>query len=132
MVFGLPTEEVARPTFYFDRVVSWALHDREGSPWDWANAPLVDTTRDPVQAICAYEFFSPLGRQGESFTEVGNFTPTTLVVTMMEADFEEVVDCSYVTVGNSELKWWFRYYRPTYALSALPVFQIHFVSEGAR
>lgn len=131
MVFALPVNDADKPTFYFDRVVTWTDYDQEGSPWDWTAAPVTDTTKDPVRAICAYEFFSPLGRQGESYTEVGDFTPTTMVVTMMEPDFLKVVDCSSMTVGNSTLRWWFRYFRPTYALGNLPVFQIHFVSEGA-
>lgn len=129
MVLGLPVAEADRPTFYFDRDVEWAQHDSEGKPWDWTEVPSVDNTATPasVQPICAYEFFSPLGRQGAYPTEVGDFNPTTLVVTVLQDGFTEVWGSSHVVIGPEDRRWYFRFWQPAVALGGLSVFQIHMV-----
>lgn len=130
MVLGLPVEDEEKPTFIFERQVSWVRHDHEGSPWNWAAAPLSLTTKGAVQPICAYEFFSPLGRQGGFPTEVGDFNPTTVVFTMFEDEYNEVIDSSYATVGPSGHRWYFRFWRPSYGLGGMTVYSVHMVAEG--
>jgi len=125
MVLGLPQVESERPVFYFDRVVQWDSYDSENNPWDWASAPVSETQKPPVSPVCAYEFFSPLGRQGIHTTEVGSFQPTTLVVTMVDNDFDEVKGFSYLTIGPGGQKWYFRYWRPAMSLGPMTVYQIH-------
>ena len=132
MVLGLPAVEAERPTFYFKREVTWANHDVEGQPWDWTTAPDTDVTRPAVQPICAYEFFSPLGRSGAQHVEVGDFYPSTVVLTMTETDFPSVVDSSYVTIGPAQSRWWFRYYRPALGLGGLSVYQVHMAAEDTE
>lgn len=129
MVLGLPDDDALKPTFYFERQIEWDKHDRESNPWDWSAAPLSDTTASPVQPICAYEFFSPLGRQGAAYTEVGEFNPTTVVFTMFEDDYKSIAGFSYATIGPGSQKWYFRYWRPSYGMGALTVYQIHCVAE---
>ena len=130
MVMGLPETDAHKPTFYFDRVVEWERHDREDSPWDFGDSPTVETQRSPVRPICAYEFFSPLGRQGAYPTEVGDFNPTTLIVTLLDDEWASVRGFSYVTVGPTAERWLFRYWRPSYSLGNFPVYQIHCSAEG--
>ena len=132
MVLGLPNNTSEQPTFYFERVVTWAEHDRENQPWDWTDSPLTDTQKSPVSPICAYEFFSPLGRQGATFTEVGEFKPTTVVVTLTDDEFAKVQDSSTLTIGPSDQKWYFRYYRPANALGSLSIYQAHFQAVGSE
>lgn len=132
MVFGLPVDDAQKPTFYFDRVVEWERHDREGSPWDFSAAPLSETQKQPVKPVCAYEFFSPLGRQGADPSEVGDFNPSTVIVTMLEEEWVSVRGFSHMTVGPSPQRWLFRYWRPNYALNAYPVYQIHCAAEGVQ
>ena len=129
MVMGLPQEDAEKPTFYFERVVTWEDHDSEDQPWDWDDAPTVDTQQSAVQPVCAYEFFSPLGRQGAYYTEVGEFNPTTLVITLFEDEFNEVRGASHVTVGPSTMRWHFRYFRPAQGLNDLTVYQVTFASD---
>jgi hypothetical protein len=131
MVFGMSDVAADRPTFYFDRVATWTDHDTEENPWDWTAAPVTDTTASPVQPICAYEFFSPLGRLGETVTEVGDFNPTTLLVTMFEEEFQAVNGATYCTVKESEQKFYFRYWRPSYYLETIGVHQVHMNAQGA-
>lgn len=130
MVLGLPAVDAEKPTFVFEREVEWIRHDHEGSPWDWSLAPLAASLKASVQPICAYEFFSPLGRQGGFPTEVGDFNPTTVVFTMFEDEYNEVINSSYATVGPSGHRWYFRFWRPSYGLGGITVYQVHMVAEG--
>lgn len=130
MVLGLPVTPTERPTFYFQRDVDWAEHDREGNPWDWTASPTLDVQAAPVAVICAYEFFSPLGRQGAQYTPAGEFNPTTVVFTFFEDEFAEIEGFSNVTVGPGTQNWYFRYWRPAYSLGALTVYQVQCVAEG--
>jgi hypothetical protein len=130
MVLGMPEEETYRPTFYFDREVSWSRYDREGSPWSWTATPVSDVTKSPVQVLCAYEFFSPLGRQGAFNTEVGEFNPTTMVLTMFEDEFNEAYGFSSCTVGPSHQVWYFRFWKPAYSLGDMTVYEVQCTAEG--
>ena len=130
MVLGLPTATADQPTFVFERVVTWDDHDRANLPWDWTTAPLSETQKANVSPICAYEFFAPLGRQGATYTEVGEFNPTTVVFTFTDDEFLKAKDSSYATIGPSDQKWYFRYYRPQVNLGSLGIIQAHFVAQG--
>jgi hypothetical protein len=129
MVLGLPEDDAEKPTFHFERQVTWADHDAEGQPWDWTAAPDTDATAPPIQPICAIEFHSPLGRSGAQHTEVGDFFPSTVIVTVTETDLAEIVDSSYVTIGPTGTRWWFRYFQPAVGLGGLTVYQAHFQAE---
>lgn len=136
MVMGLPEEESQRPTFWFDRVVTWEEHDSEQNPWDWTATPESDTEPVSEQVVCAYEFFSPLGRQGAHYTEVGEFNPTSLVFTMFEDEWERVRGFSYATVGPGRVegslphRWFFRFWRPAYGMNDMTVYQVHTTADG--
>ena len=130
MVMGLPETVSERPTFYFDGEQDYTLEDREGSPWDWTATPTADTSGPPVQALCAYEFFSPLGRQGSFQTEVGEFNPTTVVFTMFEDEFNTVYGFTYATIGPSSQKWYFRHFKPAIGLNDLTVYEMTCVATG--
>lgn len=132
MVLGLPNDDDDKPTFHFERQVTWTDHDVEDQPWDWTDAPSLDTTPPSVQPICAYEFFSPIGRSGAQYSEVGDFFPSTLVITLMATDFPDVVGSSYVTIGPESTKWYFRYYRPVYGLGGLDVYQVTMQAEDTE
>lgn len=129
MVLGLPEDDAEKPTFYFERQVTWTDHDSEDLPWDWTTAPDTDTTTPPVLPICAVEFFSPLGLAGAQYSEVGDFFPSTVVVTLMQTDYPAVVNSSHVVIGPALTKWWFRYWKPTIGLGGLSIYQAHFQAE---
>lgn len=132
MVMGLPEDDEEKPTFVFERAVDWTKHDSEDKPWDWTEAPVVETQTPDAQVICAYEFFSPLGRQGAFTTEVGDFNPTTLIFTMFEDEFDEVSGFSHATIGPSDKRWYFRFWRPSVGLSNMTVYQVQCVAEGTE
>lgn len=130
MVMGLPDTVGERPTFYFEGEKTFEDHDLEGSPWDWNDVPVTDTSKGPVQVLCAYEFFSPLGRQGAFLTEVGEFNPTTVKLTMFESEFQSVYGFTYVTIGPSQQRWWFRFFEPAVSLNDLTVYTVQCVATG--
>lgn len=132
MVMGLPVEDAEKPTFYFRYVAEWERHDSENNPWDWQAAPDSEEQREPVQPICAYQFFSPLGRQGAFPTEVGDFSPSSLVVTMLEDEFEAVDGASYATVGPSNVRYFFRFWRPSYGLGDMTVYEVHMAADAVE
>jgi hypothetical protein len=130
MVMGMPETVADRPTFYFEGEQTYADADLEGSPWDWTDTPSSDTAKDPAQVLCAYEFFSPLGRQGAFLTEVGEFNPTTVVLTMFEDEFNTIYGFTYCTIGPSDQRWYFRFFKPSVGLGTLTVYQVHCVATG--
>lgn len=132
MVLGLPETQTERPTFYWEDDKSYDREDMEGSPWDWTTAPVSNVQKGPTQVLCAYEFFAPLGRQGAFLTEVGEFNPTTLIVTMFEEEFNTVFGFSYVTIGPDDTQWWFRTWKPAIGLNDLTVYEVHTAATGAE
>ncbi len=130
MVMGMPPTASERPTFYFEGEKTFDEADTEGSPWIWTDNPTLDTGADPIQVLCAYEFFSPLGRQGAFMTEVGEFNPTTVVLTMFEDEFAAVYGFTYMTVGPSDQRWYFRFFKPAVGLNDMTVYGLHCVATG--
>ena len=132
MVMAMPSEADDQPTFYFERDAEWDKHDREGSPWDFTQAPVLETQSAPSQVLCAVAFFSPLGRQGAFYTEVGEFNPTTVVLTMFEDEFDEVYGFSHVTIGPSDQNWYFRFFKPAIGLNDLTVYEVQCSASGGE
>ena len=125
MVMGLPDTVAHLPTFYWDKVVEFAEHDSADKPWDFQAAPTLDTTPSSQQAICAYEFFAPFGRQGSVPERVGEFNPSTVKVTMLADEFAAVDGFSHMTIGpDLDREWVFRYWHPELGLGALAVYVI--------
>jgi hypothetical protein len=132
MVMGMPSLVAERPTFYFGGERTFVDGDQEGSPWDWTDTPTTDTSADPLQVLCAYEFFSPLGRQGAFNTEVGEFNPTTVKVTLFESEFNAVYGFTYMTIGPSDQRWYFRFFEPAIGLNDLTVYTVQCVATGTE
>jgi hypothetical protein len=130
MVLGMPVVEANRPKFFFERQVTYSDFDNDNKPWDWTAAPLTDVTPAPVQPICTWKFFAPLGRQGQLVETAGEFNPTTVVFTFMDVDYDTMVNASNCTIGpNLERKYWFRYAQPESGLGGLGVYQVTFGAE---
>jgi hypothetical protein len=132
MVLGLPQDDAEKPTFFFEKVVSWAEQDSEGRPWDWTTAPDSETQKASVKPICAYEFTAPLGRSGAQFSEVGDFFVSTVIITITETDLPDILDSSHVVIGPGSTRWWFRYFHPALGLGGLTVYQAHFQAEDTE
>ena len=130
MVLGTPEDVAERPTFYFEGQQTYVDADLEGSPWDWTDTPSADSSKATAQILCAVEFFAPLGRQGSFATEVGEFNPNTVVLTMFEDEFDAAYGFTYVMFGPSDQRFYFRFYKPAVGLNDLTVYQLHCVATG--
>lgn len=129
MVLGLPEKAVDRPTFYWEKEVAFAEYDKEDQPWDWTDAPTLDTTPDPEQVLCAVEFAAPFGRAGVIPERTGEFNVSTVILTVFEDEFDILSGTtdgfSYVTIGPTlDRRWYFRYWQPAVGLGSLTVYQI--------
>jgi hypothetical protein len=134
MVLGLPETVAHRPTFYWEKQVTFAEHDSSDNPWDWSTAPTLENTPEPQQVICAYEFSAPFGRTGAIPERAGEFNISTLTFTVLEEEFSVLAGTSsgfsYVTVGPKlNRKWHFRFWQPTVGLNDLQVYQITCAAE---
>jgi hypothetical protein len=132
MVLGTAEDVANRPTFYFEGEQAFDDADLEGSPWNWTDTPATDTSDSPLQILCAVEFFAPLGRQGAFSTEVGEFNPNTVVLTMFEDEFNVAYGFTYLTIGPSDQRYYFRFYKPAVGLNDLTVYQLHCVATGTE
>src|SRR5690606_8988289 len=83
MAMGFPVDESDQPTFHFVPCTTSSYADSDGKPFDWSVPPAYSTRAAEVQVLCACEFSAPLGRQGAHETAVGQFNPTTLIVTLL-------------------------------------------------
>jgi hypothetical protein len=65
-------------------------------------------------------------------TEVGEFNPTTVVLTMFEDEFNTAYGFTYLTIGPSDQRWYFRFFKPAVGLNDLTVYQLHCVATGTE
>ena len=57
---------------------------------------------------------------------------TSVVFTMFKKEFDTVFGFSSVTIGASDQRWFFRFWRPTYAIVDLQAYQVHCQAEGNK
>jgi len=130
MVMGLPSVVADRPTFYWDKEVTFAEHDSADSPWDWTAAPTLDDTPTEQQVICAFEFAAPFGRTGAVPERIGEFNISTVIITLFEDEYAAIDGFTWVTIGPElSRRWYFRYVQPTTSLGALSVYSISCAAE---
>lgn len=129
MALGFPVEESEQPTFHFQGAADYTYEDAAGNPIDWTATPTSSSGASEVSVLCAYEFSAPLGRQGAHETAVGQFNPTTLILTLIDDQFEEIRGFRYCTVGPSDEKWYFRFYQPAVGLGGMTVYQVTCTAE---
>jgi hypothetical protein len=61
---------------------------------------------------------------------VGDFNPTSLVVTLFEEEFAEVNGASDATAGPGDTRFFFRFWRPSYGLGDMTVYQVHLSADA--
>jgi len=134
MQMGTPNEEAKRPTFIFPGggVTYWRdgvmltqppRVDLDGHPYD----PEIEVRRQPevqLQVDCAFEVKEVTPRPEDP---VGTFQHTQLVVTLLEAEYQQVQGCKAVTYNNDRYTYGFE--SEAYGLFGSDVHTIIFVSE---
>lgn len=126
MAMGAPIDPADQVKFYFAPVVTNASPaDDTGLPFDPSAAP-VETTPAPVIVPCAVE----VDRQEGEHDRVGFVVPTRLRILLLDEDYAQVSDCSYIVHGGD--RYDLRYEEPPNALFNVGVHTMIFVARGER
>lgn len=134
MQMGTPNEAVKRPTFIFpgDGLTYWRdgvelveppRVDLDGHPYD----PEIEVRRAAdveLQVDCAFEVKEVIPRPEDP---VGTFQHTQLVVTLLEAEYQQVKHCKAITYNSDRYLYGFE--SELYGLFGSDVHTIIFVSE---
>lgn len=120
MQLGLPTDPERRPVFTLPATPDNG-EDQLGLPWDISDS--VENTVETVEdVLCALEFKAP----GSNIDDKGGVIAqqATLIVTLLQDEYDQVKTSVSVTVGGSTFRRWFD--APDLALGTYGVYQLYF------
>jgi hypothetical protein len=100
------------------------------TPTDGANvafdpaATVTNTTPAPVQVDCAVEYFDAENQP----TSFGLLAPSRLAITLLDDDYDQVKDCSYVVIHGD--RYDYRRTEPPGGLFDVGVYTMHFTARS--
>lgn len=119
-----PPDEDRQLTFHFTEEVSFTgPADGDSIPFDPGEA-VTRTVRPPIQRPCDVEFI----RATDEITAFGVVVPSKIKVTLLDDDFEDVKDASFVVVNGD--KYLRHYQPPAYGLFDVGLHEMIFVAEN--
>lgn len=90
MRMGLPEETDQRITFRWSSERTYARADPAGHTYDFTQAPTATVTVADLQVDCAWEFVARPA--GSDETVLGQFDESRIVVTLLDEEYDEVLD----------------------------------------
>lgn len=119
----LESEQVAfyRPT----QLVYNVPVDDDNVPFD-PDATVTRVTPAPVRVACSVEFQDAAGHA----TVFGDIAATRVVVTLLDEEYEQVKDATYIVLGGE--KWVYSRTRPPSGLFDVGLYSIVFIAENDR
>lgn len=124
MTMGAAVDAGERVTFHFPSTLVYAgSADGAQVPFD-PDATVVSSTPAPVQVSCAIEYFDAENQP----TEFGLLAPTRLTITLLDDDYDEVADASYVVVHGDRYNY--RRTEPPSGLFEVGIYTMHFTSQN--
>lgn len=112
MLMGIPEDPAERLTFWWRRDQTYTPDDPAGNPYDWTTPPVTDTAGNPklrdtgteqsLQVPYALEFSARPA--GSSNTVFGEIDASRAIATMLDADYQQVKDADYATIGDSRYR----------------------------
>jgi hypothetical protein len=124
MQMGAPPNEGERATFHFAvQLVYNGSMDGDLVPFD-PTATVTSTEPPTVQVDCAIEYFDAEGQP----TAFGLLAPSRIAVTVLDVDYEQVKECSYVVVHGD--RYDYRRTEPPNGLFDVGVYTMHFTSNS--
>lgn len=127
MGFGEPTRTDDKATFFFPKTrtstPSGASADQDDIPFD-VTVPVVAADSHPKATVaCAVEYVDAT----EIVTTAGDVTPSKIVITILDPEWQQVKDFSFVVAGGD------KYIRgrvePPVALGSIDVWTVHCTAE---
>jgi hypothetical protein len=126
MGMGAPTTATDQVKFYFASTVTpGPSADATGMPFNPALAP-TEATPEPITVPCAVEY----DRQEGEHDRVGFVVPSRLRILLLDVDYQQVKDCSYIVHGGD--RYDLRYEEPPIGLFDVGVHTMVFVARGER
>ena len=111
-------------TFHFPSQLVYNTNvDGANVPFDPA-ATVTSSTPAPVRVDCAVEYFD-VENQPTSF---GLLAPSRLTITLLDVDYEQVKECSYVVVHGD--RYDYRRTEPPSGLFDVGLFTMHFTAQS--
>lgn len=124
MQMGAALDASEQVTFHFASTLTYNVPaDGAAVPFD-PNATVTRVTPDPMRVDCAVEYFD-MENQPTSF---GLMAPSRLAVTLLDVDYEQVKDCSYVVIHGDRYN--FRRTEPPSGLFDVGLYTMHFTAEN--
>lgn len=102
MRLGLHPDPAERPTFHFAAIRTWpegTVLSQDGKSLDPSVRPVVERPA-PQQVLCAYEYI----KADEDELPVGVTRDTKVVLTLLEAEYQEVSEATEVEIGKTRYK----------------------------
>lgn len=125
MRMGLPEDESERATFKWTPQKTFAKTDAAGRPLDWTSTPLTESTHEDVQIDVAKEF--QRYSSGEGITSLGEFHSTSVVLTILDEDYELVDGADKVELGGNT--YTVEYVAPPDGMFEVTVYQVYLRAE---
>jgi hypothetical protein len=98
MTMGSPNQTSEKATFRWTRAQTFNPQDPANRPYRWTQAPVTDTTPDPVVLDnVAVEFATNRAGAG---TAVGEFVPLRATVTLLDEEYALVQGADQVELGG--------------------------------
>ena len=124
MSMGAAPDESERITFHFPSTLTYNVPaDGAHLPFD-PSATITPETPDPVQVDCAVEYFDSENQP----TNFGLLAPTRLAITLLDVDYDQVQDCSYVVAHGD--RYDYRRTEPPSGLFDVGLYTMHFTARG--
>lgn len=124
MQMGAAPDETQQVKFYFPSTLVYnvAAKDDANFPFDPAST-VTSTPRPFVHVDCAIEYFDAEGQP----TSFGLIAPSRLAITLLDDEYEQVKDCTYVVVHGD--KYNRRRTEPPLGMFDVGVYTMHFTAE---
>ncbi|GAB3863342.1 hypothetical protein GCM10028801_30740 [Nocardioides maradonensis] len=120
MGFGEPNSMADKVTFYFPtRATTTESADQDGVPFD-PSVRVEDQSPTSKAVSCALEFIDWQGQ----VVEPGSVKPTRIRLTLLQEEWAQVKDFTYVTAGGANERYARDYVQPTIALGSIDVVQV--------
>jgi hypothetical protein len=125
MRMGMPQDVAEQLVWKWSRTKTFTPQDRIKKPYDWTQNPVTDTPGNPDEPdgelIVDYALeFTP---RRELQTDVGQFNLAQVIVTLMDADYEQIKTADYAMIGD--VHYLIDYVGPPMGLFAATVFQVY-------
>jgi hypothetical protein len=126
MRMGMPEDESKRLTWWWNREKDYVRPDPTGKPYGWSEAPTTNVAGGPNgedHLVVDYAIEFSARPAGSVVTALGEMDTSRAVVTLMDADWQQVKTADYARIGDARYKIQFE--APPMGLFEVTVHQVY-------